>query len=132
MLGCLDFSLSKRRDKAEVFSLRFLLSVGAGIAMSPRKRIFKTVSQRTEVRCLRIVVPDFVSSSDKLIWTQTLSGLRYEACSLRRLAILLRPTLCTQSKFSEIPRVLLDWMGPIKCQIRLDRSSSCRCLSAAS
>ena len=38
--------------------------------------------------------------------------------SLRRRAIFSRSTLCTQSKCSAIGRVLLDWTGPMKCQVR--------------
>ena len=75
MLGCLDFSLLKRRDKAMKFSrCTYVLSVGAGIAMSPRKRMFLrlSVSAQRSAACI-VVVPDFVSSSDKLIWIQTVS-----------------------------------------------------------
>ena len=53
MLGCLDFSVSKRRDKAMIFSLHICVICRRRYCHEPpQTNVFKTVSQRTEVRHL--------------------------------------------------------------------------------
>jgi len=69
------------------------------------------------------VAPDLEASLSIFTCRQRFNGPSSSArCSLNRCATLSRSTLCTQSKWPAITRVLLDCTGPMKCHSSSGRS----------
>ena len=93
---------------------------GSGIAIRPRRRRPRQRRDRARERRAprRARTPLLLASPLTLTWMQTLSGgaCRRAAARDRRSAIFARSTQCTQSKCSATARVLLLWIGPMKCQ----------------
>ena len=116
------------------------VAAGSGIVIRPRKRRVRA-GRRPRApapAAPRGGQPLLLASPLTLTWMQTFSGGSPAGrCSDSRCAIFARSTECTQSKFSAIGRVLLLWIGPMKCHSMSGRAApsarrSCPALPAGS